>query len=281
MAADWSREEVEAVVADYLHMLTQELAGQSYNKTIHRRVLAAKLDGRTDGSIERKHQNISAILIELGCPYISGYKPLGNYQGLLFDVVSQQVERNAAFDRAALGAVQQEFVPPLPHDFSQMLEPPPSMRLAEKVQHEYRTARRAGQHHDYIAREAANRSLGEAGEVLIVQYERDRLRRLGRNLLSERVEQVSKTKGDGLGFDVLSFESSGRERFIEVKTTTFGKETPFYISRSEVEFSDEASDQFHLYRLFDFRKQPRLFSLEGPVKERCVLDPLSYVARVA
>jgi hypothetical protein len=30
---DWSREEVEAIVADYLHMLTLELAGQSYSKT--------------------------------------------------------------------------------------------------------------------------------------------------------------------------------------------------------------------------------------------------------
>jgi hypothetical protein len=281
MVTDWSRQEVEAVVADYLHMLTQELAGQSYNKTIHRRVLAAKLNARTDGSIERKHQNISAILIELGCPYILGYKPLGNYQGLLFDVVSQQVAGNAAFDRAALGAVQQEFVPPLPRDFTQMLEPPPTMKAADRVQDEYRAARRAGQHRDYIAREAANRSLGEAGEVLVVEYERDRLRRLGQSRLSERVEHVSQSKGDGLGFDVLSFELSGRERFIEVKTTTFGKETPFYISRNEVEFSDEARDQFHLYRLFDFRHQPRLFSLEGPVKERCVLDPLSYIARVA
>ena len=47
MAADWSREEVEAVVADYLHMLTQELAGQAFNKTTHRRALAMKLRSRS------------------------------------------------------------------------------------------------------------------------------------------------------------------------------------------------------------------------------------------
>ena len=34
---DWTREEVEAIVADYLKMLTLELAGQSYNKTEHRK----------------------------------------------------------------------------------------------------------------------------------------------------------------------------------------------------------------------------------------------------
>ena len=65
MPAPWSREEVEATVADYLHMLTQELAGQSYNKTKHRHALAAKLNHRNDGAIERKHQNISAVLIDL------------------------------------------------------------------------------------------------------------------------------------------------------------------------------------------------------------------------
>ena len=66
VAPSWTIEEVEAVVADYLHMLTQELAGQSYNKTAHRKVLQAQLQNRSNGSIERKRQNISAILIELG-----------------------------------------------------------------------------------------------------------------------------------------------------------------------------------------------------------------------
>lgn len=58
---DWSREEVEAIVADYLHMLTLELSGQSYNKTEHRRRLQAKLNQRSDGSIEFKHCNIRGV----------------------------------------------------------------------------------------------------------------------------------------------------------------------------------------------------------------------------
>jgi hypothetical protein len=36
---DWTREEVEAIVADYLEMLTLELLGQKFNKTEHRRNL--------------------------------------------------------------------------------------------------------------------------------------------------------------------------------------------------------------------------------------------------
>ena len=42
---DWSRLDVEAIVADYLQMLTLELAGQSYNKTTHRENLKLKLQG--------------------------------------------------------------------------------------------------------------------------------------------------------------------------------------------------------------------------------------------
>ena len=79
MSENWTREEVEATVADYLHMLTLELSGQSFNKTEHRRNLLQKLKNRSGGAVERKHQNISAVLIAHGWPYVSGYKPLGNY----------------------------------------------------------------------------------------------------------------------------------------------------------------------------------------------------------
>jgi hypothetical protein len=35
--------------------------------------------------------------------------------------------------------------------------------------------------------------------------------------------QVSVTRGDHEGFDILSFESGGTERLVEVKTTGFGR----------------------------------------------------------
>jgi hypothetical protein len=63
-----SREEAEAAVSDYLRMLEMELRGESYGKAERNRQLQALLRGRNRGAIERKHQNISAILIELGFP---------------------------------------------------------------------------------------------------------------------------------------------------------------------------------------------------------------------
>jgi hypothetical protein len=94
------------------------------------------------------------------------------------------------------------------------------------------------------------------------------------------VEWISTTLGDGAGFDVLSFDPSGREKFIEVKTTSFSKETPFYATRNEVSFSYDFRDQYHLYRLFDLRDQPRVYSLSGALEDSCRLEASTFVANV-
>jgi hypothetical protein len=64
-SGDWTNAELRAIVADYFVMLDEELAGHPYSKTQHREELR-KTVHRSPGSIERKHQNISAVLQELG-----------------------------------------------------------------------------------------------------------------------------------------------------------------------------------------------------------------------
>lgn len=273
---DWSREEVEAVVADYLQMWTMELAGQNFNKTEYRKNLLSKLPGRSDSSIEFKHGNISAAMIDLGRPYISGYKPRVNYQALLATVLADQLSGKAIFDQAALAAVQLPAVAPTLTDFGKVkLEAPKRQhRVASPLNPLMFNAVKR----DYLEREAQNQSLGLAGEEFVVQFEHWRLIQLGRPCLADKVNHVSQSKGDGLGYDVLSFETDGQERFIEVKTTTFGRETPFFVSGGELALSHVANDQFHLYRLFEFRKSPRLFSLVGGLDQHCLLDPVTYRA---
>ena len=126
---------------------------------------------------------------------------------------------------------------------------------------------------------ARNASLGRAGEAFVVEFEQRRLHELGLKKLADKVDHVAATQGDGLGYDVRSFDETGRDRFIEVKTTAWGKQTPFFISRNELEFSQAFPAQFHLYRVFEFRKSPHLFDLPGAVERNCLLDPVSYVGR--
>jgi uncharacterized protein DUF3883 len=82
----------------------------------------------------------------------------------------------------------------------------------------------------------------------------------------------------GLGYDILSFETGGRERLIEVKTTSFGAMTPFFASKREVAVSEEQSSQFSLYRVFKFRQLPKVFVLSGSLTKSCILDPVQYRA---
>jgi hypothetical protein len=273
---DWTRIEVEAIVADYLQMLTLELLGQKFNKTEHRRNLQRNLVDRSEGSIEFKHGNISAALIEMGFPYLQGYKPRANYQSLVGEVLAHQIKDKLVLDQAALAVVQTLAVVPTGADFSKVRTEAPKKSNEVKessVLPLFRAVKR-----DYLEREARNQSLGLAGEEFVAQFEHWRLLELGEKKLAERVEHVSRSRGDGLGYDVLSFDSNGRERFIEVKTTTFGRETPFFVSRGELALSKIADEQFHLYRLFEFRKTPKLFDLRGALETHCVLDPVSYRA---
>lgn len=274
---DWSQIEVEATVATYLHMLVLELSGQAYNKSAHRRTLLPKLNNRTEAAIELKHQNISAILRDMGFPWITGYKPRGHFQTLLRNVVESQISQNKLVDEAALTATTTPAATPLIDDLSKVLVEPPRLATEVKESSPCPYYSSSPKKRDYIEREARNISLGMAGEEFVLTFERFRLHKLGQKKLAEKVEHASATKGDGLGYDVFSFDADGRERYIEVKTTAFSKETPFFISRGEIQFAKDHKEQFHLYRLFEFRKAPKLFDLPGAVENHCLVNPISFI----
>ena len=277
---NWSEIEIAATVADYMRMLTLELSGQQYNKTAHRRALLLKLHERSDAAVELKHQNISAVLRDLECVWIPGYKPRGNYQQALATYVENWINVHPEFDTILQAAVEQPAVLPSAVDFLQfVVDAPTTINKVEEARKTYAVPIRVVMKRDYVAREARNSALGKAGELLALEYEEFRLRAAGKKQLAERIEHVSNTQGDGAGFDILSFEINGKERFVEVKTTAFAKETPFFASRNEVTFAQEMSDQFYLYRLFDFRKSPKLFSMQGKIEHHCTLDPVSYICR--
>jgi hypothetical protein len=277
--ADWSREEVEAVVSDYLGMLGAELSGVPYSKTHHRSRLFDRLQHRSKGSIEFKHANISAVLIDLGFPYIAGYKPRSNYQALLFDVVADRLSASPQLLNVVEADADQPIVVPEVDDILSVLISPPVIAPRERTAAEsaaYRPAFAV----NYLEREARNRSLGSAGEEFVINYERARLIQAGKERLAGKIEHTSRVRGDAKGFDILSFEETGEERLIEVKTTKYGQETPFFVSRNELAVSEAHFDRYHLYRLFRFKVAPQLFVLEGALSKTCSLAAATYVASV-
>jgi len=164
-SGDWTPAELRANVADYFIMLMKELAGEAYSKTKHRNALRQVIS-RSHGSIERKHQNISAVLQRLGFPWIDGYKPLGNYQDALVDVIEVQLDQRAEKldGDGPAAAVATAAIDPK----QVFVDPPPSDSKSAGG----RSFARVIQKFDPAKRDAANRQLGEDGEGFVVDLER-------------------------------------------------------------------------------------------------------------
>ena len=266
-------------------MLSAELRGEAYSKASHRRRLLPLLSGRTEGAIERKHGNISAVLMDLGMPYIAGYKAYSNYQQLLFDVVSSRLELRPDVESLVAADVEAAPFPPMIDDILSSLVQPPARNRKGAVGRGRRSAESgfpgSRSRVNYLKRESENQALGEAGESFVLEYERARLLAAGRGFLASKVEHVSKTRGDGDGFDILSYDESGREKLIEVKTTKYGAQTPFFVTANELRVSEKEADRYSLYRVHEFRTSPKLFTVPGSFSAQFDISPTEYLARLS
>jgi hypothetical protein len=273
MVEDWTRAEVEIIVAEYFEMLQKEQAGIPYSKTETRQRIIPLLKNRSNGSVEFKNRNISAVLARMGQPYIRGYLPAYNYQRVLLeDVVfthlRQRPEIEDVFKRFAE-------VAPKPHEpvFETMEETMPSKKL---VLSEPELIYRSPVKVNYIELEQANRVIGTTGESIALAYEKWRLIQAGKEKLADKIEWVSQTRGDGLGFDILSRNTNGTDRYIEVKSTKLTKEAPFYFSALEHDFSRRNRSNFFLYRVFNLKAEPKLFIANGAYDEFCNANPTQF-----
>ena len=265
-------------------MLNSELYDLAYIKAEHNRNMQQQT-GRQRGAIEYKYQNISAVLFQLGFPWIFGYKPAWNFQASLISGIERYLENNSGdsllkvlsisdakedlTEVSGAGFIKDEdAVIPIKHipDASTKTEAntPELVRLVRKF--------------DPSARDARNRRLGKEGEEKVFYSEQARLWEIGRSDLARRVRWVSEEDGDGAGYDILSFNTQGEERFLEVKTTTGHARIPFYISRNERGFAEENPDQFRIFRLYNFLRTPAAFKFRPPLEDNLILNPVNYQA---
>lgn len=265
----WSTHEIEAIVADHLAMLQLELAGKAYSKAERNRALQQVI-GRSRGSIEYKHQNISAVLAEFGLPFIAGYKPARNYQRRLFEIMDVQLQETGLAH--TLSSSQPELAPAARLRLVDAPGPSPEPQTSDPV------IRRIIGKFDPAARDARLRKLGDAGEALVFEAEQNRLSMEGRDDLSVKVRWVAREDGDGAGFDILSFSRSGAPRWLEVKTTNGPQSTPFFLTANEHRVAEAHREAFRLVRLFDFSREPAAYRLKPPLSDHVRLEPSVYRA---
>ena len=137
---------------------------------------------------------------------------------------------------------------------------------------------RAKKSPDYAKRDSNNRKLGLDGELLALEYEKHRLSNLGRDDLAKEIIHTSVVQGDGAGYDILSYNEDGSPRYIEVKTTRGSLNTDFYMSPNEINFSEKYSNNFFLYRIYDFGEKDsvKFFILQGNVNNQLHRTPVNF-----
>jgi hypothetical protein len=131
---------------------------------------------------------------------------------------------------------------------------------------------------NYIQKEIENKRIGDLGELWVIKYEIEKLKKAGKINLIDRIKHISKNEGDGTGYDVLSFDSEGNRIFIEVKTTKGAKNSTFYVTRNELEKSKIESENYYVYRLYNFNEKTNkanLFIINGDLTDLCSV-PTTY-----
>ncbi len=94
-------------------------------------------------------------------------------------------------------------------------------------------------------------SLGLAGELYAIDILKDLCKSHG--ITDDRYPiHISKNFGDRYGFDLLTIDGRNEPIMVEVKTTTQGKSSAFYITRNEVEMMEQYKTQYMIVRIFDF-----------------------------
>jgi hypothetical protein len=143
------------------------------------------------------------------------------------------------------------------------------------------TRGRARKAPDYAAQDAKNRELGSAGELLVLEHERQTLLAQGRGDLAAKVRHVSAIEGEGPGYDIESFTADGTAKYIDVKTTSGSAATGFFLTPREVQFSQDRAENYYLYRVYEYDhscNSAKVYILRGDLRAGLELAPTAYRA---
>lgn len=135
---------------------------------------------------------------------------------------------------------------------------------------------------NYIQNNIENKRIGDLGELWAINFEKKKLLKADKSKLAEKVKHVAKDKGDGLGYDILSFDIDGKEIYIEVKTTKGNANSTLFITRNELERSKKERQSFYLYRVFNYNEETdnaELLIIKGDLTYFCEV-PWTYKVNI-
>lgn len=137
---------------------------------------------------------------------------------------------------------------------------------------------------DYIKAAVNKQNVGEYGENAILRFEKDRLKKMGREDLSLMVKKVSGIDGDdSLGYDIQSFDViDGKviDLNIEVKSTVNAHPIlEFYLTANEYE-KYLSNENHKIYYLFDIYGTPKLHIVDRKQLVKNYLQTVLYKVKI-
>ena len=145
----------------------------------------------------------------------------------------------------------------------------------DKEQHSKKSIQRKV---DYAQEQRRNTILGGRGEAIVMDYEKKRLKAAK---IRKSAVQVS-AESDSYGYDILSYNEDGSERYIEVKATTSGVgPNSFYYTEPERLKALEYGEAYHIYMVLNVKsKNPKIWDMGNPFLKNpnFKLTPVTYKA---
>lgn len=132
---------------------------------------------------------------------------------------------------------------------------------------------------DYEKINRLNKKLGDRGEKVVMDFEVARLEKLRKFDLALKVDRVS-LKSDSLGYDILSFDVDGKERYIEVKATRAKVgDANFFLTINELRTAQE-NKNYYIYLVYDIlSKEPKIWIINNPFNpenKNVNIEPINY-----
>jgi hypothetical protein len=119
--------------------------------------------------------------------------------------------------------------------------------------------------------------IGLMGEELVFELEKNKLLESGKNDLALKVKHVSVDYGDGLGYDIISYDENGNEMYIEVKSSIGELNANIYFSQNELEVMNDIGEQYHVYRVYKLDIDNRTFEIEKYNGSSAIFERFNFI----
>lgn len=133
---------------------------------------------------------------------------------------------------------------------------------------------------DFEKENKRHKRLGEHGEAIVLEMEKEFLNNSNRPDLAKKVKLISK-ENTSAGYDILYYDLDGKEKYIEVKSTNSSPSgiANFLITINEYKRARELGN-YYIYIVFNTKSNsPKVWAIKNPISlegKGLFLSPISF-----